>query len=256
MILHQTVEKIVQQSDPVAWIQASETGRAKLVNDYHMKIQRDQAQISQQMAPPVMTGNYLEDVAAHKAQQRLAQELAMPSAPSEIELRDINRQFWTHWAKCNPNYVKPQVMRLLTRWEQIFDTSSYGTLGPQQWQENNPIYFEETTPHPLDEASLIDQWKQFTQPMIDTYLDELVMEQFFSLNNQMWDLTRPEITLTNLRAILTTMKRGNPQLAIAIEDINHTIAGLAQEVELFLMPEDTTPAWLVEYHRLRNGTPI
>lgn len=256
MILYETVEKLLQQSDPLAWIQASEADRAKWVSDYHAMIQDEQAQISQQMAPPTMTGNYLEDVAALKAQQRLAEELAMPTPLSESEQRDVNRQFWTHWAKQNPTRVKPQVMTLLKQWDQIFDTSEIGEIGPYQWQENNPIYFEESTPYPLDEESLIEQWDWFVQPMIDNYVTQVILEPFLPVDTAMWDLTEPHITMEDILKILRAASADSPALqAFLLTDqaVKQAVALLATEIGFEILPEDTTPAWLIEYRQLNNG---
>ncbi|MDO5722466.1 MAG: hypothetical protein Q4P06_08010 [Actinomycetaceae bacterium] len=251
--MRETIEKQLQMTDPLAWMQASPSQREQWVDEAVANVEEIQADILQDMPAPTMTGNYLQDVATLNTQRLQAAELAMPTPPSESEQRQSARVFWTHWAKQNPSLVKPKVMALLTQWEEIFDTRPIHYLGLWQWEQNNPIYFEETMPESLREDSIIDDWQTWVQPKLEEYLEKQVPIHCFSPDLSRWNLMSEDLSLDHLRRVLGYMKEKDPLLNIAIEDIEAEIDKLAEQMQYELI-DDPLPLWYHQYQQ-QHGNP-
>lgn len=249
MILRETIDKYLQQTDPLAYLESED--KEALVEAKVRQVEEELEDLQQSTPVPKMSGDYIKDVATLNAINSQMRELAMAQMPSMETQRQTNRVFWARWAQLHPQYVKPQVLELLTRWEEVFDTRPIDEVGPEIFEDNNPICWEETLPDSLDQETLVEQWTMFTQPLIEDYIQRAILNPFLPVDNAQWDLTRPELTLSKVEAILDILKQESPLLALLLADQRQVLNLLSNQISLELIDEPQ-PRWISQWET-RSG---
>lgn len=249
MIMRETIDKYLQQTDPLAYLESKD--KNALVEDKFNQVQEEFEDLQQSTPVPKMSGDYIKDVATLNAINSQLRELAMPQMPSMETQRQTNRVFWTRWVQLNPQQAKPQVAELLTRWEELFDTSPFDEVGPWVFEDNNPIYFEDTLPDSLDSQALVEQWTLSTQPLIEDYIEWAILAPFTPVDGAQWDLTAPELTLSQVKQKLDNIKHLEPLMAIVLADQDKALDLLAAQISLELIDEPQ-PRWISEWET-RSG---
>lgn len=249
MIMRETIDKYLQQTDPLAYLESND--KESLVEAKVNQVEEEFEDLQQSTPVPKMSGDYIQDVATLNAINSQMRELAMPQMPSMETQRQTNRVFWARWAQLHPQYVKTEVLELLTRWEEVFDSRPIDEVGPQVFEANNPICWEETLPDSLDSQTLVEQWTMFTQPLIEDYIQRAILNPFLPVDCAQWDLTAQELTLSQVKQKLDSIKRLEPLMTIVLADQDKALDLLADQIRLELIDEPL-PRWISQWET-RSG---